>query len=643
MTNRMKRSSAAIALCVALASTAASLATPPVATAQDPHVDSDGDGLLDEWEINGYPSQVYNEKTGEVETHLVPIHRWGADPNRKDLFLQLNWMEPKWTASGLQCDSEAYSGSANSVARFLQCSDSDLNQFEPSRRTLRQLEHIFAENDITLHIDAGDYVSPSLTNFVDARGGGNVPYEDLYLDKQSLLNNFRTDDVEAIVEHGLLDGATAQSMAKKRTINDMRDALLKERRGVFRVGLIGDTMYRVRDTSGRWVGSRSSGVANVGLSGFYVAKHDGMNHESLVRNTILHELGHTLGLHHTGAADPEPIVNYFYDWETDPADPSAARRNKATDLANRLPGYCSVMNYKYQGTRFDYSQADERPSSTVGEVLDKCNPTDNVFNIPSDWSSMKIGAEDFGVNPHELVKVTGEAPNEPTVEEVKRLSAPSRNGDAGFRLKRSVFNGIAVHRTDNKIVGEIENLGTQEQDFTIVATYEGGKSEVTQTVNIKETVEIPIKDTASLKGPAVDVQIQILNAKGEETFDSTYKVPVLDLTRDQFEAAFEKFRADESISDDVRQLASKRFTPEAQPSPASSPAVLRSKPKASVPVESKPAAPTAPASKPVASKPSQPSGSSSISDLAGAIIGAILALTGIGSAIAGWWFSQNNR
>lgn len=152
MTNRMKCSGAAVALCIALASTAASFATPSVASAQDFNVDSDGDGLLDEWEINGYPSQVFNEKTGEVETHLVPIHKWGADPHRKDLFLQLNWMKPKWTASGLNCDSEAYAGGADGVARFLQCADSDLNRFEPSRRTLRQLEQIFAENDITLHL-----------------------------------------------------------------------------------------------------------------------------------------------------------------------------------------------------------------------------------------------------------------------------------------------------------------------------------------------------------------------------------------------------------------------------------------------------------------------------------------------------------
>ena len=632
MTNRMKRSSAAIAMCVALVSTAASFATPSVATAQNANVDTDGDGLLDEWEINGYASQVYNEKTKEVETHLVPIHRWGADPNRKDVFLQLNWMRPKWTASGLNCDTDSYLGSGDGVARFLQCADSDLNRFEPSRRTLRQLEQIFAENDITLHIDAGDYISPSLTNYDDVRGGEKVPYEYLYLDRQALINTFRTDDADTIVKNGWLDEETAASMAKKRTINEMRDELLKERRGVFRVGLIGDTMYRARNAAGEWVDSRSTGVANVGLSGFYVSKHDAINDETLVRNTILHELGHTLGLRHTGATDPKPILHLFRERYPE---------QEAQERTNTLPGYCSVMNYRYQGTRFDYSQADGMPSSAVGEVQDTCDPADNQFQIPSDWSSLKLRARDFGVDPTKLVSVTGEAPDEPTAEEVKRLSAPSRNGDAGFRLKKSVFNGIAVHRTDNKIVGEIENLGTQEQEFTIVATHQGGKSSVTQTVRTKEKVEISIEDTAALKGPAADVQIQIFNAKGEETFDSTYNIPVLDLTRDQFDAALEQLRADASISDDVKKLATTRFTPEAQPVPASQPAALRTKPAETVPAGAKPAAPNT-AAKPITSNADQQGRSASTADLVGAIIGAILALIGLGSAITGWVFHQNN-
>ena len=157
-----------------------------------------------------------------------------------------------------------------------------------------------------------------------------------------------------------------------------------------------------------------------------------------------------------------------------------------------------------------------------------------------------------------------------------------------------------------------------------------------------ETVEIPIEDAAALKGPAADVQIQIFNAKGEETFDSTYKIPVLDLTRDQFDAALEQLRADASISDDVKELATKRFTPETQPSPTNQPETFRAKPAATVKAEAKPAAPSSAAATTTVAKPSQQGGSNSISDLVGATIGGILALIGFGSAIAGWVFHQNN-
>ncbi len=233
-------------------------------------------------------------------------------------------------------------------------------------------------------------------------------------------------------------------------------------------------------------------------------------------------------------------------------------------------------------------------------------------------------------------------PQEPTIEELKKTSATANNGEAGFRLSQSVYNGIISHRKDNKLVGEIENLGVEDQEFTIVATYPGGKSEVSRTVTTTEEIEIPIKDTAALKGPTTEVQIQIFNRKGEATFDSTYKIPVLDLTCDQFDAALEQLRADASISEDVKKLATTRFTREPQPSPASQPETFRAKPTATVKAEAKPAAPSSAAATRTVSKPSQQGGSNTISDLVGAIIGGILALIGLGSAIAGWVFHQNN-
>ena len=53
---------------------------------RDINRDSDGDGLLDSWERRGYD----HDGDGIVD---VPIHRLGANPMRKDIFIAYAWME----------------------------------------------------------------------------------------------------------------------------------------------------------------------------------------------------------------------------------------------------------------------------------------------------------------------------------------------------------------------------------------------------------------------------------------------------------------------------------------------------------------------------------------------------------------------
>jgi hypothetical protein len=52
----------------------------------DVNKDTDGDGLLDSWETSGYD----HDGDGTVD---VPIHKRGANPNRKDIFIAYAWME----------------------------------------------------------------------------------------------------------------------------------------------------------------------------------------------------------------------------------------------------------------------------------------------------------------------------------------------------------------------------------------------------------------------------------------------------------------------------------------------------------------------------------------------------------------------
>ena len=52
----------------------------------DINKDTDGDGLLDSWETSGYD----HDGDGKVD---VPIHKRGADPKRKDIFIAYAWMQ----------------------------------------------------------------------------------------------------------------------------------------------------------------------------------------------------------------------------------------------------------------------------------------------------------------------------------------------------------------------------------------------------------------------------------------------------------------------------------------------------------------------------------------------------------------------
>ena len=71
-------------------------------TASEALKDTDGDGFPDEWERNGFTSADGKE---------FPLHRWGADPTRPDLFLQLNWMESEYKTLG--CDVKPSEACAN--------------------------------------------------------------------------------------------------------------------------------------------------------------------------------------------------------------------------------------------------------------------------------------------------------------------------------------------------------------------------------------------------------------------------------------------------------------------------------------------------------------------------------------------------
>ena len=271
----------------------------PVLTNTTTLVDSDGDGLPDIWEEQGVVLADGTE---------IPLPDWGADPNRPDVFLQLNWMASEYDTLG--CDTSA--------AR--ECANANRTSYAPSKQSLNDLVDLFADHGISLHIDAGEHYT-NIPNYSDVHGGETLEYRDSYFDP-SKFEAFQLID----------------------TINNLGD-----RANIFRPGVLGDRMR---------AGSNATGLSLVGDSSFYVANPGGRANDEQVRNTILHEFGHTLGLRHWGA------------------------QQYVTDIAEGSPmqaGYQSVMNYDRQFDYFNYSEKPYFADTPAGKVL-----------VPADWDSLVL-------------------------------------------------------------------------------------------------------------------------------------------------------------------------------------------------------------------------------------------------------------
>lgn len=494
-------------------------------TLQAGALDTDGDGLLDEWERKGYPLE---------DGTVLPLHRWGADPKRKDLFLQLNWMESEWESSG--CDRVSqFAATGEELEQFLACSQKNTNSYRPSISTLRQLEKLFADNGIALHIDAGDlYKSADMVGYTERYGGKTLKHRQGF---------FPTDKSRGL------------------TLLETRDELLGDRAGVFRVGVIGDR---------KAPNDRSSGEGIVGDGAFFVAKGAGLSNQDLLRNTILHEFGHTLGLTHYGAPGrPEGVpVNQF------------------------LPNYRSAMNYLYQFSEFNFSSAE----ATGAAVQNQCRPYEcynGSYSVPADWQSLQLRGNHFGANAAtkyvEIEEPTDTAPvipqDDETVRDLTIATADKHEGMAGFELEAGEDNGIVTLRNDNVLRGQLSNLGLDSHRFTVTAIFNNGSAPsqlvtVPGVLNPRSThdVLIPVPNAAALKGPKTTVQIQVRNEKKALVFDEKFSVSVLDYNRDQAAKALselEKSGASQEVKDRARARlnTAPTGTPAAKvPQPAPAPA-----------------------------------------------------------------------
>lgn len=251
--------------------------------------DTDGDGLLDRWEVFG----ADRDGDGEVDVTLP-----GADPMRKDLFVELDRMQ------GLRLSKAEYDAVVESFA-------------------VAPIANPDGTSGITLHIDTGGAVDPG----ADEGGGPGT------------CSNGFDDDLD-----GLVDGADNACLVgldlgggnpigpavmvpggvADPAFEDLREANFDPgREKMFRWALFAPAGFEDGDpdpnscydgadngTDGSidvldddCYADTAGGNAFIGGPDFYVANNRG--------DTFMHELGHTLGLRHGGDDPHNCKVNHL--------------------------------------------------------------------------------------------------------------------------------------------------------------------------------------------------------------------------------------------------------------------------------------------------------------------------------------------
>jgi hypothetical protein len=229
-----------------------------------PLVDTDGDGLFDEWELNG------------VRAHgqFLDLRAMGADPDHKDLFVQLD--ATPWT----RFESDVLEAIADDMAR------------EP-------IPNPDVQPGISIHLDAGP------DSVMDRRSGRTWGALSRANETLSLPDHFGR--FIGGCDHGEFDNSTLLDLMHRR-LDPIRQRVFRYAVVVKYLGpscALGVTPF---------IPARAFAIANYLSNGTPVTRYQ-------EHGIFLHELGHALGLRHGGDSDLnfkpnyQSVMNYLYtEW-----------------------------------------------------------------------------------------------------------------------------------------------------------------------------------------------------------------------------------------------------------------------------------------------------------------------------------------
>lgn len=295
----------------------------------------------------------------------MDLYAMGARPGRRDIFVEVDYMQ----------------GADPALA--------------PRREAMQKLVDAFAAKNIAVHFDTGPLYSPAFDPALFNLDGGNPV-------------NFAACVELATSAAGAADGCTS--------FYDYKSANFDLRRNlVFHYALFANSLNLDGSAGPSGVAELSGNdlIVSMGGYGFSTGSNSGLNLLiNLQAGTLMHELGHNLGLRHGGNENVNykpnhySVMNYMYQFAGLSATPDSAYAAERYYLANGLKGktLCNLVENSPCTSGFIMSY-----SSGNGMPLDENNLSEaanighgSAAGAYADWdgsNSLTSGAIARNINP----------------------------------------------------------------------------------------------------------------------------------------------------------------------------------------------------------------------------------------------------
>jgi hypothetical protein len=249
-------------------------------------LDEDGDGLCDDWEVNGVP---YTDPI-DHQQKVLDLRALGANPKHKDIFVQLDYMEGL-DAQGVFHSHRPRAGAIQLVIDAFGAAPVDNPDHKPG---------------IYLHVDCG-------TNCVADPVVGDI------WGRIDPTTNHTYSYSGPRAHSPYINGDSALNLADLKTsYRDLPEYFPQGRRGVFHYALFAhqqnQSVSPAADCNGHQSTLRSSGIADLPGADLIVSLgcgYGGVGTTWQQAGALMHELGHNLGLHHGGGDDVNFKPNYL--------------------------------------------------------------------------------------------------------------------------------------------------------------------------------------------------------------------------------------------------------------------------------------------------------------------------------------------